>query len=182
MDITKKLSPFVAVEKTASVAAALATLRGADAEFILVTAKVNQPKEAQPFSVLREAELIALADNGSQKLSGLLPKCPPLLVVEDDDLKPEGASRDILNVLMRTGAACAVVHLKDASLGVVSAQAFARLIPIKDIALMKPEKMEASVSARTYVCLQCAPPRRKRPRTGGPPNCDVWSHGVMQPE
>lgn len=43
----------------------------------------------------------------------------------------------------------AVVRLKGATLGVVfSAQAFARLVPLKDIALVRPEKVEATVSAQ----------------------------------
>lgn len=179
-DVRENLAAFVAVGATESVGAALTRLRRDGGEFVLITASPNVPEEDQPVCVLREVELIVLARDESQDLSQLLEKCPQLLVLGERDLSDEEAPREVLSVLAEAGASGCVIRLADGALGVVSADSIARAVSSEDIALVRVGMAEAAVPARTYICRKCVPPRRKRPRIGSAPNCDVWSHGVMQ--
>ena len=183
LDVQKSLSSFVTADVSESVAEALTKLRNADKDFMMITRKSNG--QEVPVSVLGESSLIGMATEQDQKLDQLLSRLPPILTVTEPDLADDYLS-DVLTILGKTESPGLVIRFPDDKLGIVSTSAVARALPLEEIAYVGPERGggagQIGVPARTYVCRQCKPERRKRPSVGGPPDCDVWSHGAMEEE
>jgi len=182
LDVHKSLASYVTVDITESVAEALTKLRNADSDFIMITQKWGE--QVVPVSVLREPALMDMAAQQNQKLQQLLERFSPILTINEGDLDDDYLS-DVLTILGETDSAGFVVRLADNSLGILSRASVARALPLEEIVHVGSERGIAGgigVPARSYVCRQCTPERRKIIRVGGPPDCDVWSHGEMEEE
>ena len=182
LDVQQSLAEYVTADVNESVADTLTKLRNANLDFILVTKKWDE--QDIPVSVLREPALIRLATNQEQKLEELLKDFPPMLRLNESQLGDDDLT-EVLTILGATNSPGVVVHLANNFLGIVSRASLARAIPLEDIALAGRERGTVGaigVPARSYICNQCVPERRKLIRVGGPPDCDVWSHGPMEEE
>lgn len=184
LDVHKSLASYVTIDVSESVAQALTKLRNADNDFIMVTQKWDEQAEPVPVSVLKEAALMGMAAQPNQKLSQLLEQFPPLLTINEEDLDDDYLSA-VLTILGETESQGFVVRLTNDFLGILSRASVARAVPLEQIVYVGPERGvagEVGVPPRSYVCRQCTPERRKIIRVGGPPNCEVWSHGSMEEE
>ena len=182
LDVQKSLASYITADVTESVAEALTKLRIAGKDFILITQKWNE--QTVPMSVLREPALMGIAVQQDQKLGELLDRLPPILTASDSDLNDDFLS-EVLTILGTTASPGLVVRLPGNTLGIISAGSVARAVPLNEIVNVGPERGIAGqigVPPRTYICRQCRPERRRRLRVGGPPDCDVWSHGPMEEE
>lgn len=182
LDVQESLAEFVIADVNESVGDTLTKLRNANLDFIVVTKKWDQ--QDIPVSVLREPALISLATEQDQKLEELLKDFPPMLMLEESELGDDDLP-DVLTILGKTNSPGVVVHLPNNFLGIVSRASLARAVRLEDIALAGRERNTVGaigVPPRSYICNQCVPERRKLIRVGGPPDCDVWSHGPMEEE
>lgn len=181
LDVNQSLASFVTVDVSATVGQALTKLRNADNDFIMITKEWDEQKV--PVSILREAALMRLASEQEQKLEQLLGQFPPILTADEDDLEEEKLS-DVLTILGRTESPGLVVRLPNNAFGIISRGTVARAIPLEEIVYVGAERAtnQVGVLPRSYICRQCSPERRKPARVGGPPDCDVFSHGEMEEE
>ncbi len=181
LDVNQLLASYVTVDVSESVGQALTRLRNDNKDFIMITKKWDE--QDVPVSVLGEPALMRLASEQNQKLEQLLGEFPPILTVDEDDLEDEFFI-DALTILGKTDSPGLVVRLLDNTLGIVSRRTVARVVPLEEIAFVGAERAANTVGVlpRTYICRKCDPERRKPARVGGPPNCDVFSHGAMEEE
>lgn len=172
-----RLEGIVWVDPSLTIGKAVQAIRDASVDFAVVGSFEH------PVSVVRAAELEGYGDTG-RTLDAVRGELPGLLIY---DRMPEGPEEmfDAVSILARSGAPGMLVRGDPGMTGVVARDALAGL-PLDTTltgGLLNVERGETlTVPARTYVCRKCAPPKRRRPREGGAPSCDVFSHGPMEPE
>jgi hypothetical protein len=182
-DFSKDIVSFVVLPLLASIAEALAMLRGSDTPYAVIG------DAGQPQTLVQEHHLVAFAGDTARTLADVLSLLPPLLVTDQAREITPADLKEFARLLQLTPQPPGLLICSDRQIrGVIPRSAVASTLS-SALPMMGqlPKRLygEIAVPAHTYICRKCSSPQpRRRPRSGDEvPECPRnWLHGPMEVE
>lgn len=168
----------VKVDVSAAIADALHEMRQNTSKFAVLT------EEGRPKSLVTEEQLVGLSLNEEKSLAAMADLLPPLLIVDEPEDRHVDADEvlNTLNQLVTIHAPGYLTYDGNGQIQVLARSSLAEVLPtsyILSLGVSERRTVTAADGGKTYICRKCIPPRRRRPRTEGAPDCDVPGHGQM---
>ena len=188
LELAQHFEGFLPISKSVTVADALARLRGASKNFLVIVDNDNQMQEVE--TLVRADHLENLAGRKDIALVGVLTQLPALVVIEGDKTILDIADIAELSLLLEQADAPGVIVFQDKQVkGVVSVETIAKALPLSSIPIYDIKGLYGNpvTPERYYICHKCErddpPPPRSPYREGyTPPDCPKhpWLHGPME--